>query len=112
MKNLPLNETDYWALKEFQQRISRLLGDCLHEMLLFGSKAEGKGAIDSDIDVLVLVQDRAMSMRHQIWDEAFEVNLKYGVYLSPRVISLSTYEHPIWRISPFIKQLREKGVAL
>ena len=107
-----LDEKDRSAVKEFCERISKLLGADLHKVLLFGSKAEGRATAESDIDVLVLIQDRAASKRRQIRDEAFEVNLKYGVYISPRIIPLSTYEHPVWRITPFIKKLREQGVPL
>ena len=113
MKNgAGLNENDRLAVKEFCARISKLLGVDLHKILLFGSKAEGRATAESDIDLLVLIHDPAMAMRHQIRDEAFEVNLKYGVYISPRIIPLSAYEHPVWRITPFIKGLREKGVVL
>ena len=113
MKNIArLNEKDQLAIKDFHARISKLLGTDLYKMLLFGSKAEGRATAESDIDVLVLIQDPAMSKRHKIRDQAFEVNLQYGVYISPRIIALSTYEHPVWRITPFIVGLREKGVAL
>ena len=107
-----LNRNDELAVKEFQARIAKLLGASLHKMLLFGSKAEGKATAESDIDILVLIADRAVLMRHLIRDQAFEVNLKYGVYISPRIISVGTYEHPVWRITPFIRGLREKGVVL
>ena len=112
MKKLSLNEKDSLALKEFQQRLIKLLGGDLHKLALFGSKAEGRATSESDIDVLVLINDKAGFLRPSIFDEAFEVNLKYGVYISPRIISLNIYNHPVWRITPFIKKLQEQGVVL
>ena len=112
MKSLSLSEKDRIALQEFRERLVPLLGNKLLKMVLFGSKAEGRATAESDIDVLVLIKDEATALRHQIWDQAFEVNLKHGVYISPRIIPLSTYEHPVWRSTPFVTKLREKGVVL
>ena len=112
MKKLPLSEKDLSALKEFRERLVPIVGDKLLKMLLFGSKAEGRATPESDIDVLVLIKDDAAALRHQVWDLAFEVNVKHGVYISPRVIPLSTYEHPVWRITHFVKKLHEQGIAI
>jgi hypothetical protein len=60
----------------------------------------------------VLIEDQALKLRDQILDEAFEVNLKYGVYISPRIITVSIYNDPVWRVTPFMKRLREKAVSL
>ena len=66
MKNTArLSKKDPSAIKDFHTRISKLLGTDLYKMLLFGSKAEGRAAAESDIDVLVLIQDPAASKRHQ-----------------------------------------------
>ena len=111
-KKISLNGKDRLALKEFQERLLLLLGDKLLKILLFGSKAQGRATTESDIDVLVLIKDNAITFRHPILDQAFEVNVKHGVYISPRIISLSTYEHPVWRMTYFMRQLREQGVAL
>ena len=112
MKSLSLSEKDRFALQEFRECLVSLLGKKLLKMALFGSKADGRATAESDIDVLVLIKDEAASLRHQILDYAFEVNVKHGVYISPRIIPLSTYEHPVWRITPFVKRLREQGVTL
>lgn len=82
------------------------------QMGLFGSKAEGRDTPESDIDILVLIDDSAKNQPRRILGEAFEVNLKYGVYISPRIIPLSVYNDPVWRVTPFIKLLREKGIPL
>ena len=108
----PLNNKDQAAIRDFRERLSRLLGQDLQKLALFGSKAEGKDTRDSDIDILVLIKDSALGMRDKILDEAFDVNLKHGVYISPRIISLSTFHHPVWRITSFLTHVREKGVPL
>jgi len=112
MNKPPLSEKDSLALTEFSSRISRLLGHNLKRLALFGSKAEGRSTPESDIDVLVLIKKSSLRIRNQIFDEAFEVNVKHGVYISPRIISLSVYNHPVWRVTPFLKGLRATAVPL
>ena len=112
MSRLPLNANEERAIKEFRERIFQLLGNGLKKMALFGSKANGRATSESDIDILVLVKDSALRRRDSILDQAFEVNLKYGVYISPRIVSLATFNHPVWRITPFLKKLRNEGIPL
>lgn len=107
-----MNQTDSQAIKEFKEKLQHLLGKDLEKVALFGSKAEGRDRWDSDIDLAVLIKDSALPLRDGILDAAFEVNLKYGVYISPRVLTLSTYNHPVWRITPFLKRIRESAIPL
>ena len=111
-KKLVLSKTDRLAIREFHERLSGFLGRGLRKLALFGSKLEGHATPQSDIDLLVLIQDRAAVMRNQIFDAAFEVNLKYGVYISPRIVTLSTYNHPVWKMTPFLKGLRSSGIPV
>ena len=112
MPRLLLDENDRQAIEEFRKDVQRLLGDRLERLALFGSKAEGHGTSESDIDLMVLITDSAASMRDPILDLAFDVNLKYGVYISPRIITLSNYQHPIWKITPFMKRLSQQSIPI
>ena len=110
MSRLSLNANEKLAIKEFRDRVFQLLGNELKKMALFGSKTNGHATSESDIDILVLVKNSAIRKRDFILDQAFEVNLKYGVYISPRIVSLATFNHPVWRITPFLRKLRKEGV--
>lgn len=107
-----MTENDRHAVTEFRERIAAILKNRLVRLALFGSKAEGRDTPESDIDILVLIDDSAKNQRRRILNEAFEVNLKYGVYISPRIIPLSVYNDPVWQVTPFVKSLREKGIPL
>ncbi len=110
MSLLFLSAHEKLAIKEFRDRVRELLGASLKRMALFGSKANGHATSESDIDILVLIKGSASRRRNAILDRAFEVNLKYGVYISPRIVSLTAFNHPVWRITPFLKKLRKEGV--
>lgn len=107
-----LKKKDQQAIDEFRKRVSRLLGNDLVRLALFGSKLTGKDTPESDIDVLVLVNDTAMELKYQILDIAFEINLNHGVYISPRIIAMSTFDDPVWSLTPFLKELRDNGLTL
>ena len=107
-----MNQKDSEAIEEFRIGVRRLLGNNLERLAIFGSKAEGRDTWDSDIDILVLIKDSAVNLYERILDLAFEVNLKHDVYVSPRVITTSTYNHPVWKITPFMQQLRQKAIVL
>ena len=110
LKYLSPNERQ--ALLEFKAIVSNLLQKDLKKISLFGSKTKGKGSWESDLDVLLLIKDDASKLRNQIFDEAYQVNLKYGVYISPRIIPLKVYADPFWRMTPFLKHLRKEGILI
>ena len=57
--------------------------------LLFGSKARDENAMDSDIDLLVVVDSDDWQLHKQIRYLAADICRKYGLNLSPHVWSVS-----------------------
>lgn len=84
------------------------------DVRLFGSEARGEARDDSDIDVLIVVQpdEQRGELEDRIIDIAFDVNLEYGVYISPRVLTPTILSHPVWRETPFLKNVMRESVAL
>lgn len=111
-KPLNLKPKDAAALRDFAQRVRATLGGKLLALTLFGSKAAGRDEPDSDIDVLVLVDEESVELEDQVLDAAFEVNLAHDVYISPRVIARAVLEHPVWRITPFLEAVMREGISL
>jgi antitoxin ChpS len=103
---------DRQALEDFAKQVRQRLGGKLVALKLFGSKARGDDAPDSDIDVLVEVEEGGPSIEDVVLDIAFEVNVRHDVYISPRVIERAVFEHPVWRTTPFIRHLEERALPL
>jgi predicted nucleotidyltransferase len=62
-----LNVEERMLLERFARRLRSDLGDDLHAVWLFGSRARGeRPAHDSDVDVLVLVEDASWSAKMQV----------------------------------------------
>ncbi|HAO23101.1 MAG TPA: hypothetical protein DCQ37_23190 [Desulfobacteraceae bacterium] len=50
----------------------------LTEMRLFGSKARGESNLHSDIDIFVRISDVSRTVEEDIFDLAYEAELKHG----------------------------------
>jgi hypothetical protein len=44
--------------------------------------------------------------------DAFDVNFKHEVYISPRVVDRSILSDPVWSVTPFLQALAKEGIAL
>ena len=103
---------DQGAISEFRERLKTDLKDNLITVKLFGSKATGHAQPDSDIDLFILVRRKTSKLEDHVIDTAFEVNLKYGVYISPRVVGQSVMRHPVWRLTPFLRSVQREGISV
>jgi predicted nucleotidyltransferase len=111
-EELRLQPGDAAALRDFVRKIRSLLGAELIGLKLFGSKARGESAPDSDIDVVVVVKEGTTKIWDQVLDVAFDVNLAHDVYISPRVIDQNILKDPVWKITPFLQAVEREGVLL
>jgi predicted nucleotidyltransferase len=102
------------ALTEFVTRLRKALPRNVVDVRLFGSEARGEATAESDIDVLIVVQPESgrVALEDRAIDIAFDVNLEFGVYVSPRVITLGILNHPVWRETPFFKNVAGESVPL
>jgi predicted nucleotidyltransferase len=102
------------ALAAFVERLRQTLAANVLDVRLFGSEARGEATPESDIDVLVVVQPdtERVALEDRIIDLAFDVNLAFGVYISPRVMTRGILNHPVWRETPFIKNITRESVPL
>lgn len=109
---LKLKAQDRQALEDFLTRVRTALGDRVLALKLFGSKATGRDNPDSDIDVLVVVNETSVEVENRVIDIAFDVNLEHDVYISPMVVARAVFDDPVWSITPFIRTLEREGISL
>jgi len=112
LEELRLNEKEILAIEEFRKLVKEALGPNLLSMRLFGSKARGDSQPDSDVDIFVEVAQTTPQVVNRVIDIAFDLGLSYGVYISPRIIPKSVWEHPVWRCTPFLKNVEKEGIPL
>jgi len=87
-------------------------GEMLEQVWLFGSKARGDYTIDSDVDVMVIVNDDAyidktIGNDTEKYDFAMDILTKYDELLSPKEYLISDFKSE--RI-PLHRNVKREGI--
>ncbi|MEA3460067.1 MAG: nucleotidyltransferase domain-containing protein [Chloroflexota bacterium] len=97
-----LHPNERSALKTFVARLGAQLTTPVREVWLFGSKARGDSEPDSDVDVLVILQDvdtRQVDAVHLI---GARVSLEHDILLNTHIFGyrhwsdMAHYRSPLW----------------
>ena len=96
------------AVDEFVQKLKEKFGDRVESIIVFGSYARGESKEESDIDVLI-VGDIKLD---DVIDVAYPIFLKYGVYISPIVMSRGYFEMLKAEKTGFIENVLKEGITL
>jgi predicted nucleotidyltransferase len=93
------------------RRIKEL--DSQAEVILYGSRARGEAGIDSDWDILVLLDqdDVTLKTEQQFRHHLFDIELEIGEPISVFVRSKSIWESK-YRITPLYKSVKAEGVKV
>jgi len=75
------------AVRDFLERIRRELQQAIVSAVAFGSRARGESGPESDLDVLLVLDQDDLPTRRRVFDLAYEVFLATDVLISPLVIS-------------------------
>ena len=105
-----MNETTE-ILRKLQLELERLLGDKLNALYLYGSHARREATPDSDIDVLVVLNDE-FDYIDMIWLTSYAVSdlsLEYDTLISLVFMPHIRYES---EESPFLMNIRKEAVQL
>lgn len=97
-------------LKLFLQELRRQLGPQLREVILFGSRARGDAAPDSDYDCLAVVDDVSPAIKATIMDLVGEFLYQHNALFSVFPVSEETFQHDIYE--PLFMNVRQEGVLL
>ncbi len=99
------------AIKEFHEKIKECYGDQLVKLILFGSWARKTATIESDIDLLVVLEGDIQPGREidRMIDIITEIDLKYDTLISVIPIAREEYEE---RNSPLLLNVRKEGIAI
>lgn len=102
------------VLEDIKEEISVSLGDELKEIILYGSYARNQQTADSDIDIIVLLDEKTADMssvRQKLADIKVDLSLKYDVVIS--VITKPFNQYVRNRdLVPFYSTIDKEGVEL
>jgi predicted nucleotidyltransferase len=96
------------ALDIFVKKLKNQLGGKVVKIILFGSYARGEAGPESDIDLLV-VGDVSLD---DVMDISYPLLLEYGVYVSPKVMTINHYNFLDQGGYGFLKNVKREGRVL
>ncbi len=103
-----LAETDRRIAREFQRRLATVVS--VLDMRVFGSRARGDAAPDSDLDVFIEVAESTPELRQRISEIAWEVGFEMDRVISVVVATRDQLEHGAMGASPLVLHVEREGV--
>lgn len=82
------------------------------DLRIYGSKAKGTDEPDSDIDIMIVLEDHSPIIESQIDDLIFDINLKHDCFISALFFSRKELEIGSLAESPIYKKILEEGISL
>lgn len=111
--NLPLGPPEVRAaITDYVQKISTEYADEVLSVTLYGSQARGKGGVDSDIDLFVVVKDITSTLLEALEDLAWQVQFSRGVVISDVIRSEGQFRQMQVNRFPYYRSLEREGVLL
>jgi len=98
------------AANDLAERIVKELGGNIDSIVVFGSIAKKQAGEDSDIDVLIITDEK--EARDKISSIRYEVDLKYDTPTTLIYLTREELEHRIKVGSPFIEDVLKQGIVL
>ena len=83
----------------------------LIDFRLFGSKVRGNAAPDSDIDIMIEVEDYNPQVESEIDDIVFDINLSFDCFISTIIFGRAELEGPLGE-SPIYKKIEGEGIRI
>lgn len=93
------------AFEEFARAVEDALGDAIHEIVLYGSTARGEATERSDVDVLVVLDERMRT--DEVFRLAFDIGIEHGVAIIPHLQTRDHFESR--QDHPFLKNILDEG---
>jgi predicted nucleotidyltransferase len=100
------------AIRRYIAGIRERFPEDVLSVTLFGSKARGDASAESDIDLLVLVDEESREIRSELWRIASDVSLEHNVVLSVRVFARSRWAETRRIRLPLYRAIVADGIPL
>jgi uncharacterized protein len=104
-----MNKRDEIILKEFKNQLTERIH--IIDFRLFGSRARGDNAKDSDFDVFIEVKEISKQIKKIIQDIAWEISFENEVVITPIIFSKKEIDLT-YKISPFYKSILKDGIKV
>lgn len=110
MKKLTLKKNEESALRVLKEELSRRFK--VIDLRLFGSKVRGEDTPESDIDVMIELDEYNPDIKSKIYDIVFEINLENDTFISTTIFSRKEIEDGPMSESPIYKTIKREGILV
>jgi len=105
-----MNPSELIIINVFKALLNRKILE--PQLIAFGSRARGDAEPDSDLDVLLIVNELTPEIEDYISECAWEAGFKYGIILMPVVFTRNEWENGPERYSLLAEAIKTEGVNL
>lgn len=114
MTRLPahLQANEQAALQEFTARLLQGGDGRVASVWLFGSKARGDFDLDSDLDVLIVLEEADWMVRDRVHLLAARVSLEHDVLINTHLLSRASWARMAHQHATLWQQVRRDGFPL
>ncbi len=106
-----LSENEKKAIAALKKEILKL--DKNAKLIIYGSKVRGDFDEESDIDILIVLNNPSTELKFKIFDLSTEIELQYDVVFGLVIISRKKFEDSnIFKESLYYKNITAEGIYL
>ena len=107
---MALSVNEKKAIKDLHSKLSESY--TVKDFRIFGSKATSTEKDDSDVDVMILLEDTSPEIESEIDDMIFDINLEYDCLISALFFSREELEEGPFDQSPVYKKAMDEGIRV
>ncbi len=105
-----MNRNEKDALLKLKRELKKTLN--LVDYRVFGSKARGEDSANSDIDVMIEIEDYTPEAESVIDDLLFEINIAHDCLISAVIFSRKELQEGPLRESPIYKSIQRESLRI
>jgi len=98
------------ALQQLKKELSQRYN--LYWLKIIGSKVRGDSDKESDIDVVIVLDNVNWDIEKQVYELCFHIGLEYDVLISPIIYSVQETNDTLIKATSFFMTVEKDGVAV
>jgi uncharacterized protein len=105
-----IKPSDLDIARLFKQRIQVISPVC--KLVVFGSRARGDAAPDSDLDIFIEIPELNKHLRSQIHEMAWEIGFEHGLVITTLITTTALLTDSLLSANPIFQVIDVEGVPV